>query len=85
MNHDPLVSMITGYLVGLDATARRKMPGAMWVPQWSAEEFDNAGRAVATMLRKAVDEVLSPYLDEVEQAILTTIDEEIDRRGRPAA
>lgn len=79
---DPLVALIVEWLTEWDASARRKMPGAVWLPRWSDDEFDGAGRAVAGMIRRAVDEAVGLYFDQIEREIVNVVVEEIDRRTR---
>jgi hypothetical protein len=66
--NDPLVTLIAGHLVALDARVRRSSFGFL-APSWSTEDIDTAARSVAGVLRTAVDEVMTPFLDEVERVV----------------
>jgi hypothetical protein len=66
--NDPLVTLIAGHLVALDTSVRRSSFGFL-APTWKTEQIDTAARAVATVLRTAVDEVMTPFLDEVERVV----------------
>ena len=66
--NDPLVTMIAGHLVALDTSVRRSSFGFL-APKWSTEQIGTASRSVATVLRQAVAEVMSPFLDEVERVV----------------
>jgi hypothetical protein len=67
--NDPLVAMIAGHLVALDAHVRRSTTLGFLVPTWRTEQIDTAARAVATVLRTAVDEVMTPFVSEVERVV----------------